>query len=109
MRRRWVSTEVVRSCASRRVSDWGLREFVGWPTALLYPVPDTLSDADTAMLEPLGVALHAYDLGKVQVGAAVAVIGCGPIGLCLVQLARAAGASHVVAIEPLAHRRAELR
>jgi L-iditol 2-dehydrogenase len=64
-----------------------------------------LSDADSAMLEPLGVALHAYDLGKARAGGVVAVIGCGPIGLCLVQLARAAGARQVVAVEPLGHRR----
>jgi L-iditol 2-dehydrogenase len=85
--------------------DGGLREYVVWPTALLHPVPDTLSDADAAMLEPLGVALHAHDLGKTRAGGVVAVIGCGPIGLCLVQLARAAGARQVVAVEPLGHRR----
>ena len=35
------------------VSAGGLREHLAWPTALLHPVPDTLSDADAAMLEPL--------------------------------------------------------
>jgi L-iditol 2-dehydrogenase len=85
--------------------DGALRDYVAWPTALLYPVPDALSDSDAAMLEPLGVALHAHDLGKTRAGGAVAVIGCGPIGLCLVQLARAAGARQIVALEPLGHRR----
>jgi L-iditol 2-dehydrogenase len=91
--------------AGHGTEDGGLREYVAWPTALLHPVPDTLSDADAAMLEPLGVALHAHDLGKTPADGAVAVIGCGPIGLCLVQLARAAGARQVVAVEPLRHRR----
>jgi L-iditol 2-dehydrogenase len=91
--------------AGHSATDGGLREFVAWPTELLHDVPDNLSDADAAMLEPLGVALHAHDLGKPRVGAVVAVIGCGPIGLCLVQLARAGGAVQVVAVEPLAHRR----
>jgi L-iditol 2-dehydrogenase len=86
-------------------NDGGLCQFVAWPRALLHPVPDTLSDAGAAMLEPLGVALHAYDLGRPPVGGVVAVVGCGPIGLCLVQLARAAGAAQVVAVEPLSHRR----
>jgi len=90
--------------AGHRV-DGGLRELVAWPTALLHRVPDALSDADAAMLEPLGVALHAHDLGKPRIGAVVAVIGCGPIGLCLIQLARAAGAGRIVAVEPLKHRR----
>ena len=85
--------------------DGALRQYLAWPTALLHPVPDALSDADAAMLEPLGVALHAHDLGKTRAGGVVAVIGCGPIGLCLVQLARAAGARQVVAVEPLRHRR----
>jgi L-iditol 2-dehydrogenase len=86
-------------------NDGGLRELLAWPTALLHPVPKTLSDADAAMLEPLGVALHAHDLGKPQFGGAVAIIGCGPIGLCLVQLARAGGAARIIAVEPLGHRR----
>jgi len=91
--------------AGHGTTDGGLRDYLVWPTALLHPVPHALSDADAAMLEPLGVALHAHDLGKTRVGGVVAVIGCGPIGLCLVQLARAAGAGQVVALEPLGHRR----
>lgn len=86
-------------------TDGGLRELIAWPTELLHPVPDELRDADAAMLEPLGVALHAVDLGKARVGATFAVVGCGPIGLCAVQLARLAGADRVIAVEPRAHRR----
>jgi L-iditol 2-dehydrogenase len=84
--------------------DGALREFVAWPIDLLHPLPEALSDADGAMLEPLGVALHAVDLSHVHVDDTVAVIGCGPIGLCLVQLARVAGATTVLAADPLAHR-----
>jgi L-iditol 2-dehydrogenase len=57
------------------------------------------------VLEPLGVALHALDLGHVRVGSSVTVVGCGPIGLLLLQAARAAGATRVSAVEPLEHRR----
>jgi len=85
--------------------DGGLREFMAWPAALLHGLPEAISDADGAMLEPLGVALHAADLGRVRVGARVAVVGCGPIGMLLVRVARLAGASTVVAVEPLEHRR----
>jgi L-iditol 2-dehydrogenase len=86
-------------------TDGALREYLTWPNDLLHPLPDELSDPDGAMLEPLGVALHAYDLGHVRIGSTVAVIGCGPIGLCLVQLARAGGATLVIASDPLEHRR----
>jgi L-iditol 2-dehydrogenase len=84
--------------------DGGLRELVAWPSRLLHPLPARLSDAEGAMLEPLGVALHALDLGRVRVGSAVAVFGCGPIGLVLIQLARLAGAATVLAADPLPHR-----
>lgn len=86
--------------------DGGLREVMAWPTRLLIPLPEGLTAADGACLEPLGVALHAWDLAHVRLGATVAVAGAGPIGLLLVQLARVGGASRVVVVEPLAHRRA---
>jgi L-iditol 2-dehydrogenase len=85
--------------------DGALREFMTWPSDLLHPLPDALTDADGAVLEPLGVAIHALDLGHVRLGASVAVVGCGPIGLLLVQVLRAAGAGLVTAFDLLAHRR----
>ncbi|CAN5376143.1 NAD(P)-dependent alcohol dehydrogenase [soil metagenome] len=91
--------------AGHGTNDGGLRELVAWPMALLHRVPDSLTDADAAMLEPLGVAMHAMDLAGLRLGGTVAVVGCGPIGLCVVQLARAAGATQVIAVEPLEHRR----
>lgn len=86
-------------------TDGALREYLTWPSELLHALPDAISDPEGAMLEPLGVALHAYDLAHVRIGSTVAVVGCGPIGLCLVQLARAGGATMVIASDPLAHRR----
>jgi L-iditol 2-dehydrogenase len=82
-----------------------MRELMTWPSHLLHPLPDSVSDAGGAMLEPLGVALWALDLGHVPFGGSVAVVGAGPIGLLLIQLLRAAGVSRIVAVEPLAHRR----
>ena len=50
------------------------------------------------------IALHAVDLGKIRLGMRVGVFGCGPIGLLVLQLARAAGATQVYFKEPLPHR-----
>jgi len=86
--------------------DGAMRELMAWPEHLLYPLPGNLTDADGAMLEPLGVAIHALDLGHVRLGAATAVVGCGPIGLLLIQVLRAAGAGLIAAFDPLPHRRA---
>lgn len=91
--------------AGHGTQDGALRELIAWPVAQLFELPDGLDDADGAMLEPLGVALHALDLCHVGVGDVVGVFGCGPIGLLLLQLVRAAGAATVVASDPLPHRR----
>lgn len=91
--------------AGHSTLDGGMAELIAWPTHLLHPLPAGMSGADGAMLEPLGVALHAWDLSHAKVGDVVAVVGCGPIGLLTIQLARAAGASRVIAVEPRAHRR----
>ena len=95
--------------AGHGTRDGGLREFLAWPTDLLYPLPESVSDADGALLEPLGVAIHAMDLAHLRVGGTVAVIGCGPIGLLLIQAVRAAGVTRVIAADPLAHRREAAR
>jgi L-iditol 2-dehydrogenase len=84
--------------------DGALRGFMAWPERLVHAVPDALSDAETSLLEPLGVALHALDLAHVGPGEAAGVYGCGPLGLLLVQLLRIAGADVIVATDPLAHR-----
>jgi L-iditol 2-dehydrogenase len=88
------------------VNDGALRELMTWPLDRLVPLPDTIDDVAGAMLEPLGVALHALRLARVQPGDTVAVLGCGPIGLMLIQLARRAGAITIVATDRLAHRAA---
>jgi L-iditol 2-dehydrogenase len=86
-------------------TDGGMREYLTWPATRLHPLPDRLNDVDGALLEPLGVALHALDLAHLRLASTVAVVGCGPIGLIAVQLALRAGATAVLAVEPLAHRR----
>jgi L-iditol 2-dehydrogenase len=85
--------------------DGGLREYVTYKPEFLFPLPAGFNADDGALLEPLGVALHSWDLGRLRVGETVAIIGCGPIGLLLVQLARLAGATQILAVETLAYRR----
>lgn len=86
-------------------TDGALRTLMAWSASLAHAVPDALPDVEAPLLEPLGVALHALDLGHIGPGSTAAVFGCGPIGLLLVQALRSAGASVVLATEPLAHRR----
>jgi 2-desacetyl-2-hydroxyethyl bacteriochlorophyllide A dehydrogenase len=68
-------------------------------------VPDGLSD-DAALFagDVAGTAYHAIVEGGFEPGGTVAVLGLGPVGLCAVQVARAAGASLVVAVDSVAER-----
>jgi 2-desacetyl-2-hydroxyethyl bacteriochlorophyllide A dehydrogenase len=68
-------------------------------------VPAGLSD-DAALFagDVAGTAYHAVAEGGLEPGGSVAVLGLGPVGLCAVQVARAAGAALVVAVDSVAQR-----
>jgi len=74
-------------------------EWMHMPTRSCFPVPKSIDDESAALLEPLGVAIHAVDLAKFRVGHSAAIIGMGPIGLLCLQLAKIAGADPVFATD----------
>lgn len=86
--------------------DGAMQEHLLWPDHLLHPLPDDVSDDAGALLEPLGVAIHAVGLSHLRPGADVLVVGAGPIGALAIQVARRQGAARVFAVEPHEHRRA---
>ena len=86
--------------------DGALRERLSHPANLIHPLGESLTAVDGAMLEPLGVAIHGVDLGHLRPGCSVSIHGCGPIGLLVLQVARAAGAARLLAVEPIPGRRA---
>jgi L-iditol 2-dehydrogenase len=102
-------TDLANLCLNIRFAghgtvDGALRDVVAWPAANLVPIPDGLGTGVGALIEPLAVAIHAVDLAHIGAGARVGVIGCGPIGLLLVSLCRAAGATTITASDPHRHR-----
>lgn len=66
-----------------------------------FPIPDSISDGAGTLLETLGIGIHAVDLGKLRVADSVAVIGCGPVGILILKLAKLAGAGPVVGFDKL--------
>ena len=68
-------------------------------------VPDGVSD-DVALFagDVMGTGYHAIAEAGVEPGGSVAVIGLGPVGLCAVQAAKAAGAETVIAVDTVAER-----
>ncbi len=84
--------------------DGAMCEWMHVPARNCFGLPAEISDAGGALLETLGVAIHAVDLGKIRPGDRVAVLGAGPIGLCILQVARAAGATSGFASDRLSWR-----
>jgi threonine 3-dehydrogenase len=80
--------------------DGGFAEYVVIPQANAIE-SNGLEPAVVALQEPMGNAVHAVFVEPIE-GRTVAVTGCGPIGLCTVAIAKAAGAALVVAsdVEP---------
>ena len=71
-------------------------EFVTVPERITCALPDSMSFAEAAMLEPVSVALHAVKVSEIRGGETALVIGAGMIGLLTLQAARAAGCSRVL-------------
>lgn len=74
------------------------------PHSGLIKLPAGFTATQAAMLEPLGVCVHAMDLARVQLQETVAVIGCGGIGLGLIQLLANSGCGPVLAVDPQPHK-----
>jgi L-iditol 2-dehydrogenase len=84
--------------------DGALREYVAWPEECLHRLPEGISLDEGAILEAMGVGLHAVDLGHLRPGNRVGIFGCGPIGLLMVQMVRNSGAVQIIATDRLPHR-----
>ncbi|MGQ9574162.1 MAG: zinc-dependent alcohol dehydrogenase [Thermoguttaceae bacterium] len=76
-------------------------EWMHVPAGTCFPIPAEIDDAAAVMLEPLGIAIHTVDLAKVRVGHSAAVLGAGPIGLCILQVLRLSGAHPIFVTDKL--------
>lgn len=91
-------------CASQKIlgvsTDGVFAEFIKIPAKNLWQVDFTRVRPEiSAMFDPFGNAVHAcskVDLG----GKRVAILGCGPIGMFTVLLARSFGAAKIIAVDP---------
>jgi 2-desacetyl-2-hydroxyethyl bacteriochlorophyllide A dehydrogenase len=72
---------------------------------VLRPVPVGMSD-DVALFagDVMGTGFHAIADSGLRPGDVAAVLGLGPVGLCAVQAAKAAGAAHVIAVDSVPER-----
>lgn len=71
-------------------------EYFTVDAAKVTPLPETMSYDEGAMIEPLAVTVHAAKRFPELKGARVAILGCGPIGILLMQSCKALGAASVL-------------
>ena len=76
-------------------------ERIVMPAKTCFPLPDQMDLETGALLEPLGVALHAVSLAKPRADESAVIIGAGPIGLLLLQAATLSGMKPVYVVEQL--------
>lgn len=73
-------------------------EFIAVPQHVLHRISETLPFEHAALVEPFAIALHAVRRAPAAPHAAV-VIGCGMIGLAIIQTLRATGCAHIIALD----------
>lgn len=80
--------------------DWpgGMADFMRVPSSTLHAVPDAIDLHLAAMAEVYAVAIHAVGLFPVAPGEPVLVIGSGPVGASVAEVARLSGADPVVVL-----------
>ena len=79
--------------------DGAFAEFAKAPINRIYKIPEALSLQAAALVEPAAVAVHAVRRSRAQLGSRAVVLGGGPIGLLVAQVARAATAMPVELVE----------
>lgn len=85
--------------------DGGFAEYVILREKQIYKFSEDLSFIEAAMAEPISCCLNGIDLCNIKMGSTVLVMGGGPIGMIMMQLAKNAGASKVIMSEPVAEKR----
>lgn len=85
--------------------DGGFAEYVVMREKQVYQFSEKLDFLEAAMAEPIACCLHGIDLCHIKAGDTVLVMGGGPIGMIMLQLAKNAGASKLILSEPVEEKR----
>lgn len=85
-------------CANLRHAGGGFAEFMIARTSNAYPLPGSVSAEGGALAEVYAVAVHAINRAMVSPGDRVAIIGSGPVGLTIAQVADIAGATSIAVL-----------
>ncbi len=80
-------------------------EYAVYNEDAIYVLPDDVTLEQGALLEPVSVAVHTVDIASPKVGSTMAILGGGPIGMLILEVAQKAGAAKILVSEPVEGRR----
>ncbi|MGI6777590.1 MAG: zinc-dependent alcohol dehydrogenase family protein [Acetivibrionales bacterium] len=83
----------------------GFAEYVTVREKQVFKIPDSLSFEAAALVETVSCCIHGIDLCNIKTGQTVLIIGAGPIGLIMVQLAAMSGAGKIIVSEIVPEKR----
>jgi L-iditol 2-dehydrogenase len=86
-----------------------LREFIVMPEENCFRIGDSLSLSQGTLVEPLSIGIYAVDFIKEEAAKAIGILGCGPIGLSVMQAALVQDIRKIYATEKIRERLAYAR
>ncbi|UTR06011.1 2,3-butanediol dehydrogenase [Alkalihalobacillus sp. LMS6] len=80
-------------------SDGGFADYCVIPESMVHKVPEGMTLEEGALVEPMAVTVQALKEADFKFGQTCTVFGAGPIGLCTIIAAKAAGASKIIVFD----------
>ena len=87
------------------VADGGMAEYMRFSErAIIHKIPESLSEEDAALIEPMACAIHTVRRGDIDLDDVVVIAGAGPLGLCMVQVTHLKTPKKLVVIDTMEDR-----
>ena len=85
-------------------NDGTLAEYIKYDSNFVHKIPENISFSQAALIEPLSVGYYAVMRADIKPGDNVCILGCGPIGLACLEMARISGAAKIFITDTLDYR-----
>lgn len=104
---KWCRNGLLNNCTTNYAVGYQIpgafAEYMALPKLLLQgpvtKIADSLSHQEAALAEPLACAINGFELVNLSLGKSVVIIGLGPIGCMMIDLARLMGATRVIGVQ----------
>lgn len=81
-----------------------MSEFLVMPQETCFKIPPKMTHVQSALVEPLSIGMYAVDFLKHAHAECIAILGNGPIGMCVLLSAKAAGIEHIFVTDKIDRR-----